>query len=197
MVLVLGADPSSEHESLDRLDVMLPGVQSELALAILQAREAAAAVSPPPPPLSPPCMCTCRRELMPPSPLFPPSPFALAAPARSSLQQRRVILILVNYGEISTEELLPRRAGAEFSATPGNESGVDALLMAFWPGTGTPIAEAVMGAINPGGKLPYTVYPNNYTKQVFYRGCNHGSLLWGPSHDRRSRNSFPRPDRHL
>ena len=110
VVLALGTDPSLEHESMDRLEVTLPPIQSELALAVLAANA------------------------------------LKATPAK-------VVVVLLNYGEISTEEL----AG-----------GIDGLLMAFMPHLGTPIAEALFGAINVGGKLPYTIYPNNYTDMVAF-----------------------------
>ena len=38
--------------------------------------------------------------------------------------------------------------------------------MAFMPHYGQPVAETLFGLVNPGGKLPYTVYPNNYTDMV-------------------------------
>lgn len=108
IVLALGADPSKEHESMDRLTVTLPAIQSELALAVLAAAKAA---HPPP----------------------------------------KVTLVLFNWGEISTEELL---------------GDLDGLLMAYMPHTSTAVAEVLCGAINPSGRLPYTIYPNNYTAQV-------------------------------
>ena len=80
-----------------------------------------------------------------------------AAQQQGARQQRRirVVLVLLNYGEISTEELLG-----------DGTQGVDALLMAFMPHFGQPVAETLFGIVNPGGKLPYTVYPNNYTDLV-------------------------------
>ena len=108
IVLALGCDESKEHESEDRLDITLPTIQSELALAVLSAAKAAR----------------------------PP---------------KKVTLVLFNYGEISTEELL---------------GGLDALLMAFMPHTSTAVAEALCGSFSPSGKLPYTVYANNYTQHT-------------------------------
>jgi beta-glucosidase-like glycosyl hydrolase len=108
IVLALGADPSKEHESMDRLEVTLPSIQSELALAVLRA-------------------------------------------AKTAQPPKRVTLVLFNWGEISTEELI---------------GGLDGLLMAFMPHTATAVAEALFGVVNPSGKLPYTIYPNNYTAQM-------------------------------
>ncbi len=108
VVLALGADPSKEHESMDRLDVTLPSIQSELALAVLRA-------------------------------------------AKAAHSPKKVTLVLFNWGEISTEELI---------------GGLDGLLMAFMPHTATAVAEVLFGIVNPSGKLPYTVYPNNYTAQM-------------------------------
>ena len=108
IVLALGADPSKEHESMDRLDVTLPVIQSELALAVLKT-------------------------------------------AKVAQSTKKVTLVLFNWGEISTEELI---------------GGLDGLLMAFMPHTATAVAEVLFGTVNPSGKLPYTVYPNNYTAQM-------------------------------
>ena len=108
IVLALGADPTKEHESMDRLDVTLPAIQSELALVVLSAAKAAA-------------------------------------------HSKKVVLVLFNWGEISTEELL---------------GPLDALLMAYMPHTSTAVAEVLSGTVNPSAKLPYTVYPNNYTDNM-------------------------------
>ena len=67
----------------------------------------------------------------------------------------RVLLILFNFGEISVDELL-------------GDGGVDALLVAFWPSSALPAAEALLGHFSPGGKLPYTVYKNTYTDEVAF-----------------------------
>jgi hypothetical protein len=83
----------------------------------------------------------------------------------------QVVLVLINYGEISTEELLD------------GEGGVDALLMGFMPHFGAPVAEALFGRtrdgalVSVGGKLPYTIYPNNYTSQIDFLDM---SLTAGP-----------------
>lgn len=146
VVLALGTDPSLEHESMDRLQVTLPAIQSELALAVMDAN---------------------KRLLS-------------NSGARSTAA--KIVLVLVNYGEISTEELLSI-PGTEDSfplgggGGGGSSGGVDGLLMAFMPPTGTPIAEALMGSVNVGGKLPYTIYPNNYTDEV---GFTDMSLNAGP-----------------
>ena len=50
------------------------------------------------------------------------------------------MLVLLNYGEISTEELLG----------DDDTQGVDALLMAFMPHYGQPVAETLFGIVNPG-----------------------------------------------
>ena len=117
VVLVLGTDGSKEHESMDRLDVQLPPVQSALAVRVLQALYA-------------------RRA---------------AGSLSATKGEPKVVLVLINYGEISTEELLPAAGRAN-----AGHGGVDALLMAFMPHVGTPIAETLYGVFNPGGKLPYT-----------------------------------------
>jgi hypothetical protein len=60
---------------------------------------------------------------------------------------------------------------------------VDALLMGFMPHFGAPVAEALFGRtsdgapVSVGGKLPYTVYPNNYTSQIDFLDM---SLTAGP-----------------
>lgn len=66
-----------------------------------------------------------------------------ARAARSSAGPKvKVVLVLFNYGEISTEELL---------------GGTDAVLMAYMPHTATAAAEVLFGAISPSGRLPYTI----------------------------------------
>eukprot|EP00912_Choanoflagellata_sp_UC4_P001377 UC4_evm1s853 len=81
---------------------------------------------------------------------------AVLSAGKEKKEPSKVIVVLINYGEISVEELL------------GPDKGIDGLLMAFWPSKGTPIAEALFGKFNVGGKLPYTIYPNNYTDLVAF-----------------------------
>ena len=121
---VPGTDGSKEHESMDRLDVVLPTIQSELALAIIAAVDAKDSAA-----------NTARG-------------IAGTTNAAAEKPRTKVVLVILNYGEISTEEL---------------NGGLSALLMAFMPHYATPIAEVLFGVVSPGGKLPYTVYPNNYT----------------------------------
>jgi beta-glucosidase len=54
--------------------------------------------------------------------------------------------------------------------------GVNAVLEAFYPGKlgAGAIADVLFGAYNPGGKMPYTVFSEGYTKQVSHR--SNGSL---------------------
>jgi hypothetical protein len=49
--------------------------------------------------------------------------------------------------------------------------------MAFMPHFATPVAEVLFGVQTPGGKLPYTIYPNNYTQQIDFLDM---SLTAGP-----------------
>ena len=121
---ISGTDGSKEHESMDRLDVVLPTIQSELALAIIVAVDAKDSAA-----------NTARG-------------IASTINAAAVKPRTKVVLVILNYGEISTEEL---------------NGGLSALLMAFMPHYATPIAEVLFGVVSPGGKLPYTVYPNNYT----------------------------------
>eukprot|EP00937_MAST-01D_sp_MAST-1D-sp2_P000989 g989.t1 len=133
VVLLLGCDGSKEHESMDRLDVVLPQIQSEFALAILSAANGE----------------NQRRR------------------RAGTAAAIKVVLVLLHYGEISTEELLGTPVGGSAAAaaagTGSTAVGIDGLLMAFMPHYGAPVAEALFGSFCVGGKLPYTVYPNNYT----------------------------------
>ena len=124
---------------MDRLDVVLPQIQSDFALAVLAATNTEN---------------QRRREAH------------ARKGARTAAQGVKVVLVLMHYGEISTEELLGRPVGGSAIASSSSVNttvGVDALMMAFMPHYGLPVAEALFGVFCIGGKLPYTVYPNNYT----------------------------------
>jgi len=64
-----------------------------------------------------------------------------------------VAIVLLNGGPLSLDTL---------SVT------APSILEAFYPGYqgGYAIASAIFGEYNPGGKLPYTVYPTSYLKEV-------------------------------
>lgn len=69
---------------------------------------------------------------------------AAAAPSSTPL-----IVVLIHGGAIALPEVA---------------AGASAILDGFYPGVtaGSAIADAIFGAYNPGGKLPYTVYPPEY-----------------------------------
>jgi hypothetical protein len=66
-----------------------------------------------------------------------------------------VIVVLLNGGPV------------DISALRGNDA-VDAILWAGYPGQsgGQAIADVIFGTYNPAGRLPYTVYFNEYVNQV-------------------------------
>eukprot|EP01094_Clydonella_sp_ATCC50884_P017513 TRINITY_DN306_c0_g1_i1.p1 TRINITY_DN306_c0_g1~~TRINITY_DN306_c0_g1_i1.p1 ORF type:complete len:548 (-),score=171.57 TRINITY_DN306_c0_g1_i1:401-2044(-) len=63
------------------------------------------------------------------------------------------VVVLVNGGPLDVSSLLPLTS---------------AVLEAFYPGErgGTAIADVLFGDYNPGGKLPYTIYPEAYVNKV-------------------------------
>ena len=94
---------------------------------------------------------------------------AVLKAAKKSTPPKPVVVLTINYGEISVEELIRPVDGGP---------GIDALIMSFWPNWwGDAIAEALVGAIDVSGKLPYTIYPNNYTDLI---GFGDMSLTSGP-----------------
>ncbi len=58
--------------------------------------------------------------------------------------------------------------GGQISLDPVVINGVGSILEAWYPGPhgGEAIASAVFGVYNPGGKLPVTVYPANFTSEM-------------------------------
>lgn len=64
--------------------------------------------------------------------------------------QPNVVVVLVNGGPVDL-----------------NHTGVASILEAFYPGElgGPAIIDAITGAYNPGGKLPYTMYFDNFTQR--------------------------------
>jgi xylan 1,4-beta-xylosidase len=67
----------------------------------------------------------------------------------------RTVLVLVNAGQLTIDALLAA------PSPPG------AIVEAFYPGFGGPaLAAALWGQTNAWGRLPYTMYPGNYTAAV-------------------------------
>ena len=64
--------------------------------------------------------------------------------------QPNTVVVLVNGGPVSSEWIA---------------SNVPAVVEAFYPGElgGDAIVDVLVGDYNPGGKMPYTVYPENFT----------------------------------
>jgi beta-glucosidase len=77
-----------------------------------------------------------------------------AVSAAAASAARPLAVVLVHGGALSV---------AEVAASPGV-----GILDAFYPGPegGAALADALFGAYNPGGKLPYTVYSAGYTAAV-------------------------------
>ena len=65
----------------------------------------------------------------------------------------RVVVLLLNGGPLSSDWL---------------KANVPTILEVYYPGqaAGTAIAETLLGRNNPGGVLPYTLYPEGYVNQV-------------------------------
>lgn len=66
-----------------------------------------------------------------------------------------VIIVMLNGGAVALDWL----------KAPGN---TDAIIESFYPGKlgSEAIADAIFGHFSPGGKLPYSVMPENYIKEV-------------------------------
>eukprot|EP01095_Lingulamoeba_sp_RSL-Kostka_P009401 TRINITY_DN3243_c0_g2_i1.p1 TRINITY_DN3243_c0_g2~~TRINITY_DN3243_c0_g2_i1.p1 ORF type:complete len:488 (+),score=165.70 TRINITY_DN3243_c0_g2_i1:127-1590(+) len=64
-----------------------------------------------------------------------------------------IIVMLVNGGQISI---------------PWIKENVDGIVECFYPGMagGRAMADIVFGAYNPGGRLPYTIYPPDYVNEI-------------------------------
>jgi len=69
--------------------------------------------------------------------------------------KKPVIVVMINGGAVALDWL----------KTPSN---TDAILEAFYPGKlgSEAIADALFGVFSPGGKMPYTVMPASYVKEV-------------------------------
>jgi len=70
-----------------------------------------------------------------------------------------IVVVLLNGGCVSLDT---------------EKNTVGAILEAFYPGFqgGPAVASALFGDYNPGGKLPYTVYPANYTAAIKMSNMN-------------------------
>jgi len=82
---------------------------------------------------------------------LPPNQLTLIQLIRDATS--RLVLVLVNGGSISE---------------PWIKANVPAILEAFYPGErgGQGVADVLFGDYNPGGRLPYTVYPADYVNQL-------------------------------
>lgn len=65
----------------------------------------------------------------------------------------RTIVLLLNGGPLSSDWL---------------KATVPTIVEVYYPGqaAGTAVAETLLGSNNPGGVLPYTVYPEGYINEV-------------------------------
>ncbi|XP_043720955.1 probable beta-D-xylosidase 7 [Telopea speciosissima] len=105
VIMIMGLDQTQEKESLDRVDLVLPGKQQSLIASV------------------------------------------------SKAAKKPVILVLLSGGpvDISFAKL---------------DNKIGSILWAGYPGEagGTALAEIIFGDHNPGGRLPVTWYPQEYTK---------------------------------
>jgi len=106
VLFVLGGDWQTDHEAMDRSDILLPGGQSELVETVMNA-----------------------------------------------VGNKRSAAVLVHGGAMDISSVV---------------SHVGGIVDAFYPGMhgAQAVAEAVFGDLNPGGKLPATIYKSAYAEKV-------------------------------
>lgn len=145
VIMVLGTDIKVEDEAHDRVDITLPGVQSQFASTVRRRHGIVAVV-----------MHVAVHVVM----YVRTSRGSLIAVAWPQIMAvgKPTVAVLLNGGVLAVPEL-KKSAGA--------------IVEAFFPGVygARAIADVVFGAYNPGGKLPVTMYQGDYVNEVAWAWC--------------------------